>query len=781
MGRKFRIDDINFYAWALKQDWPSMPDGYDSENDHEMLEKLASDHKKTPQASLETIDGELEDELQLDATHQRKNWLWLDRAIEAVGMLEADGFDLGKRGKLFSSNYYTNHKKYSKKNAFISLVKPNLDTYKDQLSQSNIEFKMVPNDPKQDSGAISAVNDFTTEIKNDNNFEQQKDMVEHDGAAYGSGVWHVSYDEKEANPDDMFLEENLKDGVPIKFDDFMRMKRLTKAHQLERVDTFEIIAHRNASGQGSWDFDDEQHPYLHRVRQIRVARAKRDYTDHKNKITSSTSDVYRETNPKSFVLDKNDEDMVTLKETWIKFPVNYDVDVPIEFADGTVEEHTMNKDRQAICYVARLEGVGIVDMSLDYYKHNRIPFVQWVNFPSTKHSRGIGLCKYGYAPQKVHTIMFNGKLRFFDRMVKGGGFFLKGVMTQDEIEKRTREHSWIGIDVNELPPELQDKPINQLVYDNRPQNFPSVYDRLEAQTERYINTSMNIPPSKKGFQQGSSGRQDLALINQSDQSASPGVKAVEAAQLPVGEMLHSNIVQFDGDKENITFYTEDEKNPGDFKTQVLNKVMAEAVEYDLYADENDQWAKWKIYPTLVKNSIKSLRYSTQIASRSIVPSNPTERRFFFQNLLQSIQGLIESKRGITTLKWTNQFGFGGIPGFDQFIGELEQSINEDRQFQQQMAQKQEQREAQQQQFEQSVKTEELRQNLIRLRQNAQNEQEANQIDALSEILSFIEGIHDDEENVDSGRLQQLIGQARANTNTGPQRQLPNQSQQQLMQ
>lgn len=711
MSNTLRIDAIDFYFWALTQDWPSMPGGYDVER----LKELAPGYNDVIQATTQTIDRQIEHELREDAYHQQLYWLWVDRAVEAIGMLEADGLDMNQRGRLYSHHYTKAHKNSSHHNAFISLVKPNLDIYKSQIRESNVVFSATPNDPQSDAQSIADFNDYVTEILNANGWEGQREQAIHDFSAYGSGCFMVDHVENEGGPDITYLEERIRAGEVLDFDDYNKARNLMNAHKIRHVDTFEVIACRHASGPGSWDISgDPMHPYVHHIRNVRVAQLKKKYPRVAHKIKDVTSEIYRDTNPRAFVLDRHDVDLATLKTTYIRFPVEYDMTIPVRLADGDIVRKVNPISRSAILRVDRIEGVGIVDMHLDEYSHNMLPIVQAVNYESNKHSRGIGLCKYGYAPQKVHQIMFNGQLRMFERMVKGGGWFFKGVIDKKEIQQQQKEGTWIGIDRSKLPADLQTRPIKDLVAENQPMQFPSIYSQIQAQAERYVNTSMSTPPSSKGYKQGSSARQDLALINQADQVSSVGARNFEKAMLPLGKMVHSNIIQFNGEIYNIEFVTKDNTAPQGTRTVILNQVINESVQFDPMAPEESKYSKWNLFPTRVRNGLRSLRFSTQLSSRSLVPTNPTERRLYMSDFIQRILPMTETTRGVELLEWLVDEGIGGMPGFDRRIERIRKSLNEDRQFQQQLAQAEQQREQQESQADLQFRSQELAQNLKRL-------------------------------------------------------------------
>lgn len=717
----FQINDLGYYVWALHSfDWPSAPGGQN-------VTDLVPNHRKYEQANLATIDNEIESELQEDADHQRKYWLHVDRAAEAVGMLEGDGMDIGDQGRVRGYDFEEAKKKYSSTDAFISLVKPNLDVYKQQLQSADVGFEMVAADPAEDAQAIENVNEYKRQILNNNGFDKVEDNVIHEGAAYGSGVMKVEYDRQASNPDLRFVEEQVKDGKPLSFEEYMRFRDLTKAHIIDYVPTFEMIRCRYARGRGSWDLSGDQHPYTHRVREMSVTKLRQMFPDQADRISPSTSEVYNDTNPESFKDETDHNNTATLKETWITCPVNYNLTVKVQLDDGTIVPKRHPRSRDVTLYIARIEDVGVVDMVADRYSHGRKPFVQWVNYPSVKHSCGVGLVKYGYAPQRVHNIMFSGKLRFFQRMVKGGGFFIKGAIDRDEIKSRSQEHSWIGIDYDSLPPELQNQPISQLVHENTTSQFPAVYDRLESQAAQYVNISMNIPGPKRGEAEGTSGRQDMAMINQNDQIANNGIRAYEAMYRPLGEMVLSNIVQFDGEEEDLKFITIN-KTTGKPEVRVLNEVQFEELKW------NPIEAKYELYPVKIKNNIKNLKFDTRLSTRSIIPDNPAERRSFIQQFMNQAMPLTETLRGITMLRYINNFVYGGVPGFSDMINDMEKQLRQDRKFQKQQAQKEQQREDRKLRFEQAMKKAELQQDQMRLKQDHTEQEKSLLIELLSTIV-----------------------------------------------
>ena len=651
MTQAFLLDKLAHYVWALSQPWPSNPNGYD-------VRYMTKEYKDAQQFSLEMLDELIEAEDRLDANHQQFFWLNIDAAADTVGMLEADGANISSSGTINSSSY-NRVAEERKKFAYVALVKSNIERIKDHFRNVPLGWEAVANDPMSMAEALAGFNALNTEILNENRWQQQLDAMQHDFTAYGSGVFHVLHDPRMAIPDDTWFEEKIRQGVELDWNQYKLFHKITKSHIVEYVDTFEMLRSRSARGEYARDFSHSSHWKLSRIRPIRVSDARLRYPKAKDRILPNQCHLYDTINPNAAKYQQ-DEGITYLKETWITCPVEYTLDVKINLGGGIYHTEKKHRRRNAIVYIARLENAGVVDMNIDKYAHNSHEFTQFVHTPSKKHSCGIGYGKYGQSGERIKNIMLNGQLRFFDRMVKGGGFFLKGVMDQDIINQRTKENAWIEIDTDSLPPGLRGKPISDLIVDNRPQQMPIVYDQIMMRAEDATNRGMMIPDAARGVKQGNSGRQQALLTDQAERVMNTGVSALESGMPVMGKKLHSNIIQFHGNETDIFVETTDLYTNSKLQ-HVLNYVEAFREEYNVILDE------WEQFPIAIKNNLMTLEYTTQLASRSIVPINPTERRFFYQELESRITPMIQTEEGTLALEFINKFGYGGVPGIEELV------------------------------------------------------------------------------------------------------------------
>lgn len=656
------LDDLNQYAHAFHQ--------FGIDVTHMTPRMMDVD-----QLDLSTIDQMLQDELQKDAYHQQQFWLWIDGAAEAIGMLEADGYRLDVNGRVSRTSYFNSYKKRDR-DAFVSKVRPNVERVKNHIRSAPLDFEAVPNNPDQ-AGTVAALNQYVDEIKNRNQFESQLDDFIDDGVKYGSGILfnaRVS-DQKMSNL--QRYHEKVQQGMPLSYQEFVQYDEHLHQHKLEHIDTFEMIRCRYVKGKDSTHL--KNHPWIHHVKQRRVADLRIEYPHVADRIQCSTDPVWQTTSPYSMLYEQSD-DTATWYRHYVRFPVKYVQEVPVVVAGEVIFQKRMVY-RDAIAQIDRIKDVGIVDMQIDMYHHGEFPLDYWVHSTSSKHACGIGLVKHGRDAQRIYTIMLNGKLRYFKRMVKGGGFFMGDVLDQKTINARTREHEWIKIDINKLPGELKNRPLNELIQDNRPGSFPQVYDNLLLNAERAIDEGMSVPNASKGVQQGSSGRQEAILANQAQMVMNSGLGALEKALLPMGRKLHQNILQFDAGTY-FTIKRQDEVN-GDTQIIEFNKQLDDYVVYD-------QFGEPQLKPLAILNNLGDLEISTQISTRSIIPSNPAEKRQFFQDILvQFFPYLQGGEKELVFLKHINKLGFGGIPHFDRMISEL-LAAEQKRQQQQIMAMQQEQ-------------------------------------------------------------------------------------------
>lgn len=650
------LDDLRHWVWALSQSWQSNDgDGYN-------IGYLAPGHQKVDQAALETIDSELEAEEILNAQHQLWYWMFIDGAADAIGMMEADGYNLSNEGKLSKASFSNADQKRAQE-AYISRVKTRVERVKSQYRNVPLGYDAVANDPEQHAEAVRGLNATNEKILNANNWPMVRDAVIHDAAAYGSGVAYTPYRPAMAVPDDTWFEEKIRQGAPLEWEEYKQFHHLVKQIGIEHIDTFELIRDRRARGEASRDINNPVHRITTWPQQKSVSWLRQKYPKYAERIHPAVADVYRDTNPAALEMG-DDHQTATLKKTWIRFPVSYDLEVPVHVGGGQIAFRKKRRERWCIVEIDRIEGVGIVDMCIDKYAHNQVPLDQFVPVVSKKHSCGIGLAKYGRDADRIWNIMLNGQLRFFSRMVKGGGFYIKGAIDADAINARTQENTWIGIDLKKVPKQLHGFPFKDLVVDNRPSTMPAVYDQLMARAEEAGNRAMSVPDATLGIKQGNSGRQEMILREQAEQVMSTGIAAFEAMHHPLGIKMHSNIVQFLGDEE-IMFTIKDEH--GQDTVVELNKVMS------MYPVTDPITQEEKLMPGLVRNELKGLLYTTQISTRSVMPLNPTERQLFFQDFTnQVVIPLMErGSKGLVALKYLNKHGYGNIPGTESMIEELQ--------------------------------------------------------------------------------------------------------------
>ena len=659
MSRKFIFDQMGFYVWALKQKWPSNPDGYD-------MRMFAPDYNDYPQADLATIQSELENELMLNADHQRLAWLEIDGAIEAVAMLESDGLINTEKPEL-NKSWYAETRKGRKNSVYTTRVRPNVERVKNHYRNIPAMWSALSEDPEATTEAIEGFNAYNRHIASENNWFDNRDSVLNEGIAFGSGAVNVLHDANLQMPDDTWFEERALQGQPLEYDEFRRFHKTVRSHVIEYVPTFELVRHRTAYGEGARQLSGERHPLISRVRQRRIADVVAEYPSLSGKLSADIHSVFKKINPYSLTLH-DQHDTVTEIRHQIRMPLRYTLPVTVHIGNGIFETIKKDRRRVAIVEVVEIMGQGIVDMYVDRYHHNHFTYEQWMPQVSSKHACGIGLCKYGRDMERTFNILLNGSLRYFRRMSKGGGFYITGVMDENELERRTEEHAWIGIDSSKLPPDLRKRPISDLIQDNRPPNLPAVYDQIMIRAEDSVNRAMMVPDAARGIRQGESGRHELALKEQADQAMGPGAARWVAFHKPIGIRIHSNVVQFDGDQEIDLHITD--PFTGERQHIVLNKPEGMVEQYDPIQDD------YFIFPQAVKNRLMGLRFTTQISTNSLIPANPSQRLFFYQDLAQRLFPYIQmGPTGYAFLEWLDQYAYGGVPGIKKLIQKL-QGINE---------------------------------------------------------------------------------------------------------
>lgn len=674
--REFVLDDLSFWVKAF--------DAFDID-----ISMLVPDYRDADQVDLLHIEDRLEEELQRDADHQLQEWIINDRAYEAFGLIESDGPDRGLDGRLVPYAYKHENKK---ENAFINLVKTNVDRVVSQLELANLSINAVAID-KADNQSVQAFNDLKDNILDDNNFEADYQGYIRDGVTFGSGFLHVCYDFMMDNPDLAVLYNRMFSGKPLTQQEYALFKRAIKGHKIEYVPTFEMIRYRGAKGEQGRSIHNPVHRWLHRTRQIPLSEARSRFPEYKDYIYSSLSNIYTDTNP-HYYYRHDITDTVTLKESWIRFRLQGDIDVPVQYPEGVGMEG-LEVSRFAIAKVTRIEGLGIVDLEIDEYNHNRFPFVNWNYSNSFRHSCGIGIVKYGRDPVIVHNMLHNGMLRYFGTQVKGGGFVDSRLgLTEDQLNQRTEPGKYVPV---HIPEELQDKTLKDFVVDNRPPTFPSVYADLMSLEANAVDTAMSVPDVYKGIQSGSSGFQEQILQQQAEMTHSASVSALQQSLSPLGVMMFSNLQQYE--KDPMRFFVDD---PFSDEQRVVEINMPKGwyLRWDL--------GRGRYVPDFsrVENDIRTLTYKVKITTKSIVPSKPAQKAAFYDNFYRSTAAQIADPIQREWLKGMNKYGFR-LPGVNETIEKIEQKAQQQQSEQIQLAQVQMQGEKEKEAAELGLKKREL--------------------------------------------------------------------------
>lgn len=642
--RLFKHNDLRFYVRAFFD--LSMANGRQPVD----IRYMVPGFEDVDQATAETIEGILEEEDEQNAEHMKQHWLHYDRALMAVGMRESSGYETGQEFGEVVTDREKNKKKKVVKNAYIGLARTNAEHAKDHLGNVPLGFEVTANNPQVDKAAIASWNRWRDEVLNSNNFSKQKKLFIGDGYDFGSGIIYNPYRERKTGADTMFFEERARQGQPIEWEEYQQYEEYLKSHVFEHVDTFSVIRDRRAKGEASMSFKNPCHTITTWLENITVTEARQRWPHLADRIQPNISDLFNRINPGS--LEKHQDDlMVTVKNSWIQMPVSYPFTFNVHVGGGNTVPRTTMRNRVAVVRVERLEGIGVADMYIDEYAHGQIPLTMWQRRPSKYHSYGIGAYKDMWSAEWAYNIAFNGKFRWFDRLAKGGGFYFKGVLGKEHIDERTKEHAWVSIDPNSLPADMRERSIKDLVMDTPSQPMPSVYDNLEISMEDKVNRTSGTT-GMLGEPVGNSGRQQLLLRNQSEAGLGPTVANLEDPFLEMGEKFFSNSVQFDAGRP-IRFMHSDPVT-GEKQLAELNVPEGEIDTFDIHTGE------WKMLAYHIKNDISKLDYKVQISTRSLIPSNPTERRFFWQDTLQMVQPLTQSLQDVLFLEEYDKHVFGGL-------------------------------------------------------------------------------------------------------------------------
>lgn len=629
-------------------------------------------YRSDQQYDINELDTRLEQELADDADYQFREWIVRDRAYEAMGLIESEGAGYAMDGILrreYNDDY--GRKARRSKGAHINLIKGNRDRILSQLEAHSFTIEAVANYDK-DIATVNALNKHKDNILDDNNWHSIHHKFISDGVTYGSGVFGVEFGQCLDNPELVFWMRRIEAGQQLTAEEMFQFKRALYNHRIEYVPTFEMVRYRGARGLKASNIQDPMHRWIHRVEQIPVSQARTEYPQYIELIANRISDYFISTNPMGYFMD-NIRDTITRKTTYIRFRVAPTNEVTV--TDPTTGEPIvipMSVPRYAIAKITRLEGVGVVDMQIDQYDHNMFPFVSWNYASSSRHSCGIGICKYGRDPQVIHNMLHNGMIDYFGRMAKGGGFIDSRLgITEQDVNDMTRPGTF---KVVKMPAELMDRRLTDLIVENRPPAFPSVYNELMNIERQAVDESMSVPNVSKGIQQGSSGRQELVLQAQADMTHSATISALGSCYNPFAVMLFSQITQFDTD--DLEFQYTDEVT-GKRETVRLNEPL------DYYPKFDPEIGDFLIIPYGVKNDITNVMFQISVSTNSAMPSKPHERASFITNFFSQTAPFIGTPEGRIWLRELNKAGLR-IPQIDSALQMIDQMQQQQMEAQMQM-------------------------------------------------------------------------------------------------
>lgn len=692
------FNDLSHWIWAFNQ----FKDGGD------LREYLARPNPLPEQFSLEHLDQFIEKELQQDADHQQTWWMDFDRAAEAMPIIESDGTEDANdpfRGQL-TEDAYRNLSDSRRKNPFINIVSGNVNRKLAMLS--NIKPTFYPDITNDvDMEAQETLWEWVKTIKENLDLEQHHDQFKLYGITVGSGVLRFRYGQK-WNARDMNMIRRISQKREITLNEFQRFQMMLETHQAEHLHPFSVVNYRGANGSEANSYDAPIHRQVHWFETISVAQAKLEFPEYADQIQPGLAKEHKKVRPFLFESDNTDHGMVDKKITEIKFPVIDEIEMNVRIP-GTEEtvKRPYSQPRIAIGHIERIEGVGIVKMRFDYYDHAHFELVQWVNFPSSKHSKGIGHIKYGRDPMVLFNILHTRQLEYFGRQIKGGGIYLKDVISEDEIQNMVKGNRWTGVSLQNLPPHLQkqDLSLQDVVQDNRPPTLTSAYPQLMQMEKESADIAMSMPDTLRGVRAGESGVQENILQQQGQSMHNFTEKQLHSADREMGDLVNYNIVQFDGAK---TFTFQRTGDDGEKRNFAVN-VPVNPYE----TDEVDEFGRTRIAVDHIKNDIGSVEFVTKIGGKPIIPEEPFERWQFLLQLAQYVIPLVQDPRQRIAVKELlgNE---GNMTVINDMIGQMEEYDAEQMKTQAKVAEKEQQREQFEKDREFAINKAEQSQELFRL-------------------------------------------------------------------
>lgn len=697
---KFTFNDLRFWAWAFDQFIGDVRD---------LIPNFGDNDELPTQFDLDQLDIMIAQEFEKDLEHQQYWWMYYDRAAEAIPLLESDGpenYEYPLNGALTREGYDTIREKNSEE-AYINLVASNVDRKMGSLSGVKPSFYAEAVNAK-DSQAIRALNYWVEDIKDNVNMDLIYNRYKYDGVAFGSGVMRFGHGVDMSNPDFALFRNLVENRQFLTPEEMEKYQRAFDYHQVEYIPTFHCIRYRGAGGAKSMSFTEPIHRQAHYIENISTAEARMRYPDFAGKIHSGIAESAYRVSPYLALVEDDLDDMVTVYHHRVKFPVVESIDVSVGYP-GQDSYDTINKEkpRYAVGYITRVHNTGIVDMDLDPFNHNQMDLVQWVSYPSTKHGCGIGMVKFGRDPQIVHNKLHNGMLRYFGRQIKGGGFYIDGVVSDDDLKDLSKGNRWVKVDRSKLPWNMRNAKLSDLIIDNRPPAFPASYASLMQIEEEATDRSMRSTDAWKGMTAGYSGVQQQLASQDSGMMHTNTTDILQFNAKEMGVILLNNVVQFDGER-TIEFSRENEN--GDREQFALNQA-------DFYYQEWDPSAEggYRFVANRILNDIGSLQFAVKVHARNIVPDKPVEKTNFFIQMLQFIDQYIQTPHGRILLRNFHNEGMR-IPGLDRSLDQMDELEKQQRTVQAQLAERAEEYERLKDRREFAKDKAEIDQNLLRLMQ-----------------------------------------------------------------
>jgi hypothetical protein len=664
---KFLVDDLRFYVWAFDQFVGDVRD-------------LLSKPRNLPrQYTLEQLDSTLAHEFEEDADYQRYWWLYYDRAAEAVPLLESDGpehYNHPVQG--FGSHMdFDTIRDHKEEEAYINLVGSNVDRKLGDLAGYKPTFYAEPlnTDFKEQ---VDTLNKYVVHIKDNNSFHQHWESLKFEMIGLGSGVMQLGHGVNRDNSELAMFKNYLNRRTALTAEEFRRFEDVFSYHKMKYVPSFNCVRYRGASGAIASSLRHRSHRQFTHFEHISVAEAKNRWPDKADDIYGSIDEKSIEVSPHLSMAEHTISDMVTVFHHRIKFPVRESMQIPIIDPNGGIYYHNEEVERTAIGHITRVSSAGIVDMKLDYYDHSMMDYVQCINYPSIKHSCGIGMVKFGRDPAIVHNQMHNGAIEYFGRQIKGGGYYIDQIISDDDLKEQSKGNRWVKVDISKIRNFVgrnEKIRLSDFIIDNRPPAFPTAWAGLMDLESQAVDRSMKSGSAYRGERTGYSGLQQSVA---SQDAAMMHVNTHAELKNKVKEMADitfANIVQFDGDRR-IEFTSEDEF--GELQHFSMNEPRMPVSQYDM------ETGQYKTVPTFIKNHIGSMRFVTKIEPENIVPSRPMEKTNFFIQMLQFIFPYSQSSEGRIMLRGFQAEGMR-IPGLNKSLDLVDEHQKEMMKMQSQLS------------------------------------------------------------------------------------------------